>query len=42
MSWLIEQSCALYKITAWSKDYVDIDKQDPVIVKPIRSEAHEE
>lgn len=38
MTWSIEQSKKLYRVSAWSDDYVDIDKQGQVIVKPIRSD----
>ncbi len=37
MSWSIEQSHALYHISAWSEGYVDIDEQGLVTVKPNRS-----
>lgn len=38
--WSIEQSRELYHVTAWSDDYVDIDEQGQVIVKPTRSVSH--
>lgn len=34
-NWSIEQSRALYHIAAWSEDYVDIDDQGGVIIKPV-------
>ena len=38
--WSIEQSRELYHVPAWSDDYVDIDDQGQVIVKPTRTETH--
>ena len=38
--WSIEQSRELYHVPAWSDDYVDIDDQGLVIVKPTRSKTH--